>query len=142
LQPHGRPDPGHHAGPGSRPDPGADRGRAGAAERFRAAAPLLRARGLRVSIDDFGTGYSSLSMLSDEIADEVKIDRTFISQVHQRPRSRASCGPSNRCAGRWASRWWPRAWRPPEELDSWAPAHGHPLRPGLLVRPPWRWRCC
>jgi predicted signal transduction protein with EAL and GGDEF domain len=59
-----------------------------AAERFqRRVLPLLRARGLRVSIDDFGTGYSSLAMLSDEIADEVKIDRTFISQVHQRPRS-------------------------------------------------------
>ena len=59
-----------------------------AAERFqRRVLPLLRARGLRVSIDDFGTGYSSLAMLSDEIADEVKIDRTFISEVHQRPRS-------------------------------------------------------
>ena len=28
-----------------------------------------------------------LAMLSDEIADEVKIDRTFISEVHRRPRS-------------------------------------------------------
>ncbi len=51
--------------------------------------PLLRARGLRVSIDDFGTGYSSLAMLSDEIADEVKIDRAFICEVHQRPRSQS-----------------------------------------------------
>lgn len=61
-----------------------------AAERFqRRVLPLLRARGLRVSIDDFGTGYSSLAMLSDEIADEVKIDRAFICQVHQRPRSQS-----------------------------------------------------
>lgn len=61
-----------------------------AAERFqRRVLPLLRERGLRVSIDDFGTGYSSLAMLSDEIADEVKIDRAFICQVHQRPRSQS-----------------------------------------------------
>jgi len=58
------------------------------AERFRLRVlPMLRAAGLRVSIDDFGTGYSSLAMLSDVIADEIKVDRAFITDVHQRPRS-------------------------------------------------------
>jgi cyclic di-GMP phosphodiesterase Gmr len=51
--------------------------------------PLLRAEGVRISIDDFGTGYSSLSALADIIADEIKIDRSFISRIHERPRSQS-----------------------------------------------------
>lgn len=49
--------------------------------------PLLRACGTRVSIDDFGSGYSSLSALADITADEVKIDRSFITKIQERPRS-------------------------------------------------------
>jgi cyclic di-GMP phosphodiesterase Gmr len=49
--------------------------------------PLLRRLGVRVSIDDFGTGYSSLSALADITADEIKIDRAFITDIHKRPRS-------------------------------------------------------
>ena len=49
--------------------------------------PLLRLAGVGVSIDDFGTGYSSLAALSDITADEVKVDRSFITAIHQRPRS-------------------------------------------------------
>jgi c-di-GMP phosphodiesterase Gmr len=49
--------------------------------------PLLRRLGVRVSIDDFGTGYSSLSALADITADEIKIDRSFITDIHKRPRS-------------------------------------------------------
>ncbi|MFT3817560.1 MAG: EAL domain-containing protein [Rubrivivax sp.] len=49
--------------------------------------PRLRAAGVRISIDDFGTGYSSLSLLADITADEVKIDRSLISAIHDRPRS-------------------------------------------------------
>lgn len=51
--------------------------------------PLLRDAGVRISIDDIGTGYSSLSALSDIIADEIKIDRSFISRIHERPRSQS-----------------------------------------------------
>lgn len=51
--------------------------------------PQLRAEGVRVSIDDFGTGYSSLSALADIIADEIKIDRSFITRIHERPRSQS-----------------------------------------------------
>ena len=42
---------------------------------------------MRVSIDDFGTGFSSLAKLADITADEVKIDRAFITSIHERPRS-------------------------------------------------------
>lgn len=38
-----------------------------------------RALGCKVSIDDFGTGFSSLSYLRRIPADEVKLDRTFLS---------------------------------------------------------------
>jgi EAL domain-containing protein (putative c-di-GMP-specific phosphodiesterase class I) len=51
--------------------------------------PALREIGVRVSIDDFGTGYSSLSALADITADEVKVDRSFISGIHQRPRNQS-----------------------------------------------------
>ena len=51
--------------------------------------PMLRELGVRVSIDDFGTGYSSLSALADITADEIKVDRSFITSIHQRPRSQS-----------------------------------------------------
>jgi cyclic di-GMP phosphodiesterase Gmr len=51
--------------------------------------PLLREVGIRISIDDFGTGHSSLSTLADITADEIKIDRSFITAIHQRPRSQS-----------------------------------------------------
>jgi diguanylate cyclase (GGDEF)-like protein len=49
--------------------------------------PILRRLGVKISIDDFGIGYSSLSALADITADEIKIDRSFITDIHQRPRS-------------------------------------------------------
>lgn len=49
--------------------------------------PQLRRIGTRVSIDDFGVGYSSLAALGEIAADEIKIDRSFITDIHRRPRS-------------------------------------------------------
>lgn len=43
----------------------------------------LKNMGIRLSLDDFGTGYSSLSLISEYEFDEIKIDRTFISQMHE-----------------------------------------------------------
>jgi len=51
--------------------------------------PMLREIGAKVSIDDFGVGFSSLGALADITADELKIDRSFITNVHRRPRSQS-----------------------------------------------------
>jgi cyclic di-GMP phosphodiesterase Gmr len=49
--------------------------------------PIFRKLGVGISIDDFGIGYSSLSALADITADEIKIDRSFVTDIHKRPRS-------------------------------------------------------
>ncbi|WP_187436248.1 putative bifunctional diguanylate cyclase/phosphodiesterase [Bradyrhizobium hipponense] len=49
--------------------------------------PMFRKLGVGISIDDFGSGYSSLSALADITADEIKIDRSFITDIHKRPRN-------------------------------------------------------
>jgi len=51
--------------------------------------PMVREVGARVSIDDFGVGYSSLAALADITADELKVDRSFITDIHKRPRSQS-----------------------------------------------------
>lgn len=51
--------------------------------------PMFREAGTRVSIDDFGVGYSSLATLADLTAEEVKVDRSFITSIHSRPRSQS-----------------------------------------------------
>jgi EAL domain-containing protein (putative c-di-GMP-specific phosphodiesterase class I) len=50
-------------------------------ERTRIVLEELRHNGIRVAIDDFGSGYSALSYLRDLPADEVKLDRSFISSI-------------------------------------------------------------
>ncbi|ESP91014.1 MULTISPECIES: bifunctional diguanylate cyclase/phosphodiesterase [Pseudoalteromonas] len=41
----------------------------------------LQSKGLLISIDDFGTGFSSLSYLCKLHFDEIKIDRSFVTNV-------------------------------------------------------------
>jgi len=48
----------------------------------------LRMKGFKLSIDDFGTGYAMMQQLKVIPATELKIDRSFISDMHQNERDR------------------------------------------------------
>jgi diguanylate cyclase (GGDEF)-like protein len=61
------------------------------ADPHRAVAVLtaLRATGVGVSVDDFGTGNASIEYLAKLPASEIKIDRSFITDILEDPRAEA-----------------------------------------------------
>ena len=49
----------------------------------------MRDAGCRIALDDFGTGFASLSHLVDFPVDCIKIDRSFVSDLEERPDKQA-----------------------------------------------------
>ena len=49
----------------------------------------LKNQGIRLALDDFGTGFSSLSSLRSLPFDMIKIDRSFVTNVHRNKESMA-----------------------------------------------------
>ena len=49
----------------------------------------LKNQGVQLALDDFGTGFSSLSHLRSLPFDVIKIDRSFVANIHSNPESAA-----------------------------------------------------
>ncbi len=60
-------------------------------EATRSCLERFRSAGIAISIDDFGTGYSSLGYLRQFPVDSLKIDRSFVKDVHTRDDDSAIC---------------------------------------------------
>ena len=49
----------------------------------------LRESGVRIAVDDYGTGYSSLAYLRELPVDELKLDKSFLTNLQDDPRALA-----------------------------------------------------
>jgi EAL domain-containing protein (putative c-di-GMP-specific phosphodiesterase class I) len=56
-------------------------------DRNRHTLEAVRTMGFKIALDDFGTGYSSLRYLADFRFDKIKIDRAFVTAIHERKRA-------------------------------------------------------
>ena len=94
----------------------------------------LRDLGVRLSLDDFGTGYSSLTHLSELPIQQLKVDRSFVSQMHEAGRDRAIVAAVADLAGHLDLEVVAEGIETPETAELLAGAR-LPARPGPLLRP-------
>lgn len=52
---------------------------------------MIKEAGLSIAVDDFGTGYSSMSYLKRFPIDALKIDRSFVCEIHSSEDSHSIC---------------------------------------------------
>lgn len=55
----------------------------------RTALSKLRLKGFHLALDDFGTGFSTIKQLNELPFNEIKVDRSFVSEITQKKTSRA-----------------------------------------------------
>ena len=95
----------------------------------------LRERGVHIALDDFGTGYSSLSYLSSFPFDRIKVDRSFVTDVADRPDAAAIVRAVTNLAQTLGMSTTAEGVESRSDID-WLKAHGCDLAQGYLVSKP------
>ena len=95
----------------------------------------LRSSGVRVALDDFGVGMTSLSQMRDLPVDVLKIDGSFVKNIHHDPVNSEMVDAIQRIASRLAMKTVAECVERPEELEHLRMLGVHFVQGYLLARP-------
>jgi EAL domain-containing protein (putative c-di-GMP-specific phosphodiesterase class I) len=59
---------------------------------------FFHSHGIKLALDDFGSGFSSLELLRDLPVDELKVDMSFVRDIHKKPVNQAIIKSVVQCA--------------------------------------------